>query len=405
LWEQRGEYIINEKERAMNERRIDDCVVRMGANDWNRRLFDSLIPLPDGTSYNAYVVHGSEKTALIDTADPAKTDILMRQLCDTGRIDYVIANHAEQDHSGSIPVVLDTYPDACVVTTAKGRGMLVDLLEVPAERIKDVEDGETISLGDKTLEFIYTPWVHWPETMCTYLREHQILFSCDFFGSHYATTDIYVREPAVVYEAAKRYYAEIMMPFRGRIRKNLDKLSSRGVRLIAPSHGPVYDDPAFILEAYADWVSDEVKNEVVLPYVSMHGSTEKMVLYLADVLAAEGIRARLFDLAVTDLGKLAIALVDAATLIVGTPTVHVGPHPAVFYAAHLTNALRPKLRYASIIGSYGWSSKAIERITELIPNLKVELMEPVLSRGNPREEDFAALDALAESVAGKHRTL
>jgi flavorubredoxin len=389
----------------MSERQIDNCVVRMGANDWNRRLFDSLIPLPDGTSYNAYVVQGSEKTALIDTADPTKTDILMRQLSDTERIDYVIANHAEQDHSGSIPAVLDTYPDARVVTTAKGKGMLADLLEVPAERITDVEDGETISLGDKTLEFIYTPWVHWPETMCTYLREHQILFSCDFFGSHYATTDLYVREPAVVYEAAKRYYAEIMMPFRGTIRKNLDKVNSRSVRLIAPSHGPIYDDPAFILDAYADWVSDQVKNEVVLPYVSMHGSTEKMVLYLADALAARGIRARLFDLAVTDLGKLAIALVDAATLIVGTPTVHVGPHPAVFYASHLANCLRPKVRFASIVGSYGWSSKAIERITELIPNLKVELMEPVLSRGNPREEDFAALDALAETVAEKHSTL
>jgi flavorubredoxin len=137
----------------------------------------------------------------------------------------------------------------------------------------------------------------------------------------------------------------------------------------------------------------------------MHGSTEKMVLHLADVLAAKGIRVRLFDLAVTDLGKLAIALVDAATLIVGTPTVHVGPHPAVFYASHLANCLRPKLRFASIVGSYGWSSKAIERIAELIPNLKVEIMEPVLCRGYPRQKDFGALDALAETVAEKHRAL
>lgn len=148
-----------------------------------------------------------------------------------------------------------------------------------------------------------------------------------------------------------------------------------------------------------------MKNEVVLPYISMHGSTEAMVQYLTGALAERGVKTHLFDLAVTDLGKPAIALVDAATIVIGTPTVHVGPHPAVFYAAHLANALRPKLRFASIVGSYGWSSKALERITELIPNLKAEILAPVLCRGYPRENDFRALDALAEAIAQKHLAL
>jgi flavorubredoxin len=375
----------------------------MGAVDWDRRLFDSLIPLPDGTSYNAYLIQGSEKTALLDTVDPSMTDVLMFQLEGVPRIDYVVAHHAEQDHSGAIPQVLEKYEGAKVITTPKGKGMLIDLLRVPKERFITVDDGETLSLGDKTLEFIHTPWVHWPETMVTYLPEEHILFTCDFFGSHLATTDLYVTEEWRVYEAAKRYYAEIMMPFRKIIQRNLEKIGGREIDLIAPSHGPIYDRPTFIMDAYRDWVSEEPKNVVVLPYISMHGSTEKMVEYLVSALAERGVTVHQFNLAATDIGKLAITLVDAATIVVGTPTVHVGPHPNVVYAAYLANALRPKLRFASIIGSYGWNSKVVEQIAALIPNLKVEILDPVLCQGFPREADFEALDDLAATIAEKHR--
>lgn len=389
----------------MKPRQIVEQVYWLGAVDWNRRLFDSLIPLPDGTSYNAYLVKGSEKTVLIDTVDPVKTHILMEQLKDIESIDYIVSHHAEQDHSGSIPNILAKYPESRLIVSLKAKDMVIDLLHVQEDRIITVQDGETLDLGDKTLEFIYTPWVHWPETMSTYLQEDGILFSCDFFGSHYSTTDLYVTDDCAVAEAAKRYYAEIMMPFRSVIRKNLEKIEEHDIRLIAPSHGPIYARPSFIIDAYKDWVSEDVKNEVVLPYISMHGSTEKMVEHLVSALAERGVRVHLFDLTVTDLGKLAVALVDAATIVIGTPTVHVGPHPAVFYATHLANALRPKLRFASIIGSYGWSSKAIEQIAGLIPNLKVEILDPVLCKGMPRENDFAALDTLADTIAQKHSNL
>ena len=387
----------------MKARKIDEGIYWMGAIDWDRRLFDSLIPLPDGTSYNAYLVQGSEKTVLLDTVDPTMADVLLSQLASVPKIDYIVAQHAEQDHSGVIPHVLEKYEEAKVLTTPKGKGMLIDLLCVPDGRVITVEDGEVLSLGDKTLEFIFTPWVHWPETMVTYLQEERILFSCDFFGSHLATNDLYVIDEARVYEAAKRYYAEIMMPFRKVIQKNLDKIGSREIALIVPSHGPIYDRPAFIVNAYQDWISDKPQNIVVLPYISMHSSTRKMVEYLVGALTERGITVCQFDLAVTDIGKLAIALVDAATIVIGTPTVHVGPHPLVFYAAHLANVLRPKLKFASIIGSYSWSSKAIEQIAGLIPNLKVEILSPVLCKGFPRESDFDALDKLADAIAGKHK--
>jgi flavorubredoxin len=210
----------------MKPRELKKDIYCVGAVDWDRRLFDSLIPLPDGTSYNAYLIKGSEKTALIDTVDPPMKDVLLNNLeqLDIKRIDYVIFNHAEPDHSGSIREVLAKYPEAKAVCTDKCKAMLIDRFMVAEDRFKTVADKETLSLGGRTLEFIHAPWVHWPETMLTYLREEKILFPCDFFGSHIATTDMFVRDAGQEYEAAKRYWAEIMMPFRLQIQKNLEKI-------------------------------------------------------------------------------------------------------------------------------------------------------------------------------------
>ncbi len=386
-------------------RQLKSNIYSVGTIDWDRRLFDELIPLPDGTSYNAYLVKGREKTALIDTADSTMADVLIENLnqLEIKNIDYVIANHAEQDHSGSLPQILDIYPNAKVVATPKCKDMLMDLLLIPASKFITVDDGSSISLGNKTLEFIHAPWVHWPETMFTYLKEDKILFTCDFLGSHLATSDLFVTDEPVVYEAAKRYYAEIMMPFRTTIKKHLEKIKELEIETIAPSHGPIYDKPEFILNAYRDWVSDEVKNEVVIPYISMHGSTKEMVDYLVNALIKRGITVKQFNLSKTDIGKLAIALVDASTIVIGTPTVLTGPHPNVAYAAYLANALRPKLKFASIIGSYGWGGRMVEQLMTMVPNLKVDILEPVVVKGFPKEEDFKALDNLAERILNKHQ--
>ncbi len=380
----------------------------VGAIDWDRRLFDELIPLPDGTSYNAYLIKGSEKTALLDTVDPTKADVLIDNLVAVGveSIDYIVAHHAEQDHSGSIPDILLLYPDVKVVTNPKCKGMLIDLLNISEDKFITVDDGQTLSLGDKTLQFVYIPWVHWPETLGTYLQEDKIFFPCDFFGSHLATSGLFVDDEAVVYEAAKRYYAEIMMPFRTPIiRENLEKIEELQIDIIAPSHGPIYDRPEFIIDAYKDWVSDRVKNEVVLPYISMHDSTRKMVEHFVDALIERGITVKQFKLTATDIGKLAMSLVDAATIVLGSPTVLAGAHPKVAYVAILANALRPKTKFASIIGSYGWGGRMVEQLTELISNLKVEILTPVIAKGHPKDEDFVALDKLADQILAKHKEL
>ncbi len=388
-------------------RALTKNVYSVGVQDWDRRLFDELIPLPDGTSYNAYLIKGSEKTALIDAVDPAKIQDLISHLVGAGvdKLDYVISHHAEQDHSGGIVDVLMMYPDAKIVTNAKCKGLLLEHLDVDEEQFIEVTEGQTLSLGDKTLQFIITPWVHWPETMCTYLKEDKVLFSCDFFGSHQATSSVFVENEAKVYEAAKRYFAEIMMPFRSAIAGNLKKLEPLEIAMIAPSHGPVYPRPALIMDAYKDWISERVENKVIIAYVSMHDSTRRMVEYLVDSLMDKGVGVKQYNLTGIDLGHLAIDLVDAATVILAAPTVLVGPHPTAAYAAFVVNALKPKTKFAGIIGSYGWGSKLVETLAGMLGNLKAEILEPVMVKGQPKPEDFEKLEALAETIKSKHQGL
>ena len=389
----------------MKPREIIPGVLAVGAQDFDRRLFDALIPLPDGTSYNAYLVRGRDKTALIDAVDPAMLHVLKANLEDVPCVDYLISHHTEQDHSGAIPWVLERYPEARLLCSEPAKPMLIDHLDVPEARVQAVADGERLDLGGRTFRFIYTPWVHWPETMSTYLEEDKVLFSCDFFGSHLASTDLFVENADCVREEAKRYYAEIMMPFRRIVRQNLEKIKGLDIRLIAPSHGPVHKDPSSIIQAYRDWTDDMPHNLVVMPWVTMHGSTALMVERLIDALVERGVRVAPFNMAVADIGKLAMSLVDAATIIAAGPTVHVGPHPALFNAVVLANALRPKARFASIVGSYGWAGKMADVIKGAMSNLKVELIEPVICKGLPRRSDYEALDRMADAVAAKHREI
>ncbi len=388
-------------------KKLTDGVYNVGAIDWDRTLFDEIVPTPQGTSYNAYIVQGKEKTALIDTVEPYKFEELKKNLEDLGieRIDYLISNHAEQDHSGSIPMILEMYPEAKLITNEKCKNFEMDLLHIPEEKFTIVDEGETIDLGGRTLEFILTPWVHWPETMSTYLREDKILFSCDFFGSHVATSYTFAKYHDKVYHEAKRYYAEIMMPFRNFIEKNIKKIRQKEIKMIAPSHGPVFDDPEYIIKAYEEWIDPKPQNMVLIAFVSMHESTRKMVEYLADKLESKGVDVKIRNLITCDVGELAMDLVDVATIIIATPMVLAGAHPAAVYGAYLANALRPKAKFAGIIGSYGWGGRAADIIKSNLANLKAELLEPVFIKGLPKEEDYKKLDEFAELIYQKHKSI
>lgn len=385
----------------MKRRKMTDRTTMISAVDWHRRLFDAFMPLPDGTSYNAYLVRGSEKTALIDTVDPTFDYAFLNELEALERIDYIVSQHAEQDHSGLLPEILELFPEAQLLCSQKARGMLIDHLGVEENFIRPVSDGEIISLGDRSLEFHLTPWVHWPETLCTYLPEEKILFSCDLFGAHLATSATCASADHRSAEAAKLYYAQIMMPFSKIIGKHLRKLEDLDVVTIAPSHGPLIDQPQSMFEAYKSWISNSGKNNVVVPFVSMHGSTETMIDHLVDALMARDLAVFPFDLTATDWGRMAMALVDASTVVFGTPTVLNGPHPKMAYAATIIDALQPPIRYASLVGSYGWGSKLGQQVAAFLPHLKVEVLDPVLCRGLPRDEDLAALNVLADTIAEK----
>ncbi|MCK4979606.1 MAG: FprA family A-type flavoprotein, partial [Candidatus Delongbacteria bacterium] len=383
-----------------------DKVYWLGANDRRTSFFENMWPLPDGVSYNSYLIV-DEKIALVDTIEYGSSDDYLdkiEKIIDGRSIDYLIINHMEPDHSGAIKTIVNKYPDIKLVGNLK-TFKIVESYFGYKDNWYQVEDGDILELGYHKLKFIMTPWVHWPETMITYLQEDKILFSCDFFGSHLATNETFVTDENKILEDAKRYYAEIMMPFRAIIRKNIEKLSDLDIKMIAPSHGPVYKNPSAIIDSYKEWISEEVKNEVVIPYVSMHESTLIMVEYLVNELIKKGIDVKPFNLPKTDIGELAMSLVDAATVIVASPTVLAGAHPAAVYATFLTNALRPKTKFVGIIGSYGWGGKMVEQLSGLLGNLKVEIIDPVLVKGRPNEDDFDALDKLVEQVVENHKTI
>jgi len=391
----------------MKARKLADGIHWVGAIDWDRRVFDSLIPIPDGTSYNSYLVQGSDKTALIDTIEPHFADVLFARLADAGvtHLDYVVANHAEQDHSGSLPQVLQRFPGVRILSTAKCKNMLCDLMDLPEDAFDVVADGDEVDLGGRTLRFVHFPWVHWPETMLTYCPEARTLFPCDLFGSHLATNELVVTDPTELIPAARLYYAQIMMPFRRQIARKLGAVEELEIDRICPSHGPVHGDPTAILEAYRGWVGDEVTNTVVLPFISMHESTRIMVDMLIDALTDREIRVERFNLEAADIGKLASALVDAATVVLATPTVLGGPHPNALYAANLANLLRPKTRHVTVIGSFGWGGKTVDQVLGAMPLVKAEVLDPVLVKGRPGDEARLAIDALADAIARRHAEL
>jgi flavorubredoxin len=386
----------------MIAQRITDGIFSLRSIDWDRKLFDELVPLPEGTTYNSYLVKGTEKTALIDTVYPPKAEELIAALAAAGveTLDYIVANHAEQDHSGSIPALIARYPEAKVVTNAKCKRFILDTLSVDRDAFLTVRDGDSLDLGGKTLTFQLTPWVHWPDTMVTFAVEDRVAFTCDFLGAHLATTELFARDEAQVTISAKRYYAEIMMPYRSFSAEALQKVEALAPAFVAPSHGPVHDRPALIFDLYRGWTSEAVKPLVVIPYVSMYESTARMVAHLVDRLAERGIASQPINVVDLDSGALAMAIVDASTIVLASPTVLSGPHPSLAAAAILINALSPKTKQLAVIGSFGWEGNLPEQVIGLLPRLKAEVLEPVMVKGLPREGAFAELERLADDIAG-----
>lgn len=380
---------------------ISEGVHWVGVRDWNRRLFDALIPLPRGTSYNAYLVMGGDKTALIDTVNPGFERDLegkVRQVVDPRDIDYVIMNHAEPDHAGAIPHVMSINSKAKLITSNAGARMAKGFYKVPDDRIRVVADQEAVDLGGKGLRFIEAPMLHWPETMFTYLQENEILFPCDFFGSHLAG-GLYDEGMGDLVVHAQRYFGEIMMPFRPMAARALDKIKDLRIEAIAPSHGPIHRDPRRILEAYWRWARGETKRKATIVYVTMWKSTEKMIMPIAETLASEGVEVAVHDLTVADMGDLASDLVDSRAIVLGAPTVLGASHPLAHHAAYLVKALRPPAKFGVILSSYGWSKGALKHIQETLGPSKIEVVGAMEVFGPPTEEDIEQIVEIGKGLA------
>lgn len=391
---------------------IKNNIFYCGVNDADRKLFDELIPLPQGTTYNSYLIKGSEKTALIDTSYSTKIEQYLKCVGDDVQIDYIIANHAEGDHTDALALMLKKHSGAVVFCTQKAKEIIIDARDIPQERFHVVTDGEELSLGDKTLKFLISPWVHWPDTMFTYVLEDKVLFTCDFLGAHISIENmecgIFAPETEEYLEGARRYYSEIMMPFRVQCKNYIEKIQNledgKGPDIICPSHGGVYKNPKFILDAYSNWTSDIPCNKVTLVYVSMYHNTENAISYLEKKLLAKGVLVDKYNLAKDDFGEYVCSLVDSATVILGASMVLAGPHPVAMNAAFLTNALRPNIKFMGIVGSYGWAGNLAGKLAENI-NLKLEMLEPVIFKGKAKPEDIKRLDALVESIVAKHKEI
>lgn len=383
-----------------NTTQIAENVYWVGARDWNRRLFDALIPLPHGTTYNAYLIIGNNKKALIDTVNPGfekELEEKIRRVVEPSEIDYVIMNHAEPDHAGAIPYIMTINNKAKLITSTKGAKMAQTFYKVPESRIVAVKDQETIDLGGRTLQFIEAPMLHWPETMFTYLQENRILFPCDFFGSHIAN-GLYDDEVEDLLVHAQRYFGEIMMPFRIMGQKGLEKIKNLDIKIIAPSHGPIHRNPDRILNAYKKWVNGETKRKAIIVYATMWNSTEKMIQPIADTLASEGIEITVHNLAFADIGNVARDLVDSRAIVLGAPAVLGGAHPLGVYATYLFKALRPPTKLGVVLSSYGWGGGAVKHIKEILGQTKLEVVGAMEINGPPSENDIKKIVEIGSAL-------
>jgi flavorubredoxin len=264
---------------------------------------------------------GSEKIALIDSVNPGFEQELFDKIserADPAKIDYVIMNHAEPDHANACKDVLKVAKDAKLVTSAKGKEAAMMYFGIDASRIVVVDETSKIELGGKTLKFVDAPWLHWPETIFTYLEEDKILFPCDFFGSHLAVGEFYADEygEELTLDMAKLYFAEIMMPFRKPGQNAVEKVKKLNPNIIAPSHGMIWRNPKVIQDAYTKWTGEKMEKKVLMVYVSMWGSTEKMVFAMRDALVKKGIPVQLHDIPNTEIGHIAKELVDTPVVFV-----------------------------------------------------------------------------------------
>jgi len=386
---------------------ITDDVYWIGINDRETNLFESLWPLPCGISYNAYMIV-DRKVALIDTVKFTVTspylDKIKNLIGKERTVDYLIINHMEPDHSGSINAIIDQFPDIKLVGNKKTARFLDDFYEI-TENIMILEDGDELDLGTRKLKFYMTPMVHWPETMMTFDMKDGILFSGDAFGG-FGTLDGGIFDDELDVEFYKgeisRYFTNIIAKYSRMVQSALKKLSSLDIRIVASTHGPVWrSDPNYILDFYNKLSSMSTVEGAVVIYGSMYGNTKKMAERIARVLAEEGVeKIHVHDASKSHLSYLVNDAWEYNGLIIGTPTYNTGMFPPISDFIGFLTRSRMKNHVIGIFGSCGWGVGGVKALEEFARSSDCQLVEPIVeARGAPTEDDLLKLDEMAREAA------
>jgi flavorubredoxin len=370
----------------------------IGVNDRTTDLFEGLWPITqEGVSYNAYLID-DEKKAVVDLSKSLKTDDFLdqiHQIVGLSDLDYVIINHMEPDHSGVLRTLRKVAPHVTILGTKKTQDMLEGFYGI-TEDVRVVEDGEQLSLGEHTLRFVSTPFVHWPETMMTYDEREEILFSCDAFGSYGALRgaifDDQCTDIAFYEREALRYYVNIVALFSRPVLNAIKKLADVPVSVIAPSHGLIWrENPGRIVELYQKWAryaGEPGEVGVTVIYGTMYGNTEKMMNAVAHGISAEGVPVDIFDARHTHVSYILPSLWTKRGVMVGAPTYEGSLFPPVAETLNMALAKRIRKKTATHFGSYGWSGGAQREFEKLIDQLKWEMTEPFEFKGGPTDEEL-----------------
>jgi flavorubredoxin len=392
----------------MNTVVLKEGVNWVGVVDWNIRDFHGYVT-KRGSTYNAYLI-SDEKMALVDTVKSNFSDELIdhiTELTSLEKIDYIIVNHVEMDHSSSLPIIAKLAKNAKILSSQRGKDALIEHYGAEFSRVETVKTGDELKLGKRTLRFLEAPMLHWPDSMFTYLVEDKILMPNDAFGQHFASSgrfDDEVDECALM-EEAKTYYANILMPFAPLITRKIQEVVQMGIPIdmVAPSHGVIWrKDPSKIINAYLNWSSGAAKQEAVVVFDTMWGSTDKMARAIADGIKSGGIEVKLLKLRATDNTDVVTEILDAKAVVAGSPTLNSQMFPTVGSFLTYVTGLKPKGKIWGFFGSYGWGGGAVRGMVEMAKKAGFEVYEPTVEvKYVPDKEDLKKCFDFGQQIAQK----
>lgn len=366
----------------------------VGGIDWDVRNFHGYLT-QRGSTYNAYLIL-DEKITLIDTVKHYLYEEMLERIStiiDPAKIDYVVSNHVEMDHSGGLPRLMELIPNATVFTSAAGQKGLKNHYQQDW-KFQPVKSGETINLGKRNLTFVHTPMVHWPDNMVAYLPEEKLLFSNDAFGQHIASSERFDDQLPldIILEEAAKYYANIVLPYGSQVQKALEALSGLDIQMIAPSHGIIWRSQIqSILAEYQKWSTNRTEEKAVIVYDSMWESTEKIASAIGSAFEDKEIATRILDLKVNHISDVMTEVLTAKYICVGSPTLNNNMMPTVAAFLAYLKGLAPKNRIGLAFGSYGWSGQSVGMIENILQECGFQLLNNVRIQYVPTREQLDEL--------------